>query len=388
MKRPNQIQNASRRRGVAARFPVGLWAGPLAAMLVAVFTADRAVAQQTPAPAASQTQAAVDEAAVVAQAIAELREKAMRRDQVDWKDIDREAKARLARGEDLQTVLEAIVARLEDGHSRVLTPAQVRQMTAGQAEAGAARTDARPQMPAPIPPSGRLLTSPGGCAIGYLRVPFLISIEAESIAGYVNTLVALQKELAARGAKGWVVDLRGNIGGNQWPMLAALSGILGDGEHGAVVTPDGGRMAWGTRPGAAWAMSPENTAVGDAAFIAPDTSTWPAAVLLDRYTASSGEAIAISFRGRPRTRSFGDPTSGRSSANTLIPLAHGGMIALTTSLMMDRAGKSYGGRLAPDEVLGLPTPEWGAALPIERGEVDAAVDASLRWLDAGCGKRR
>jgi hypothetical protein len=54
------------------------------------------------------------------------------------------------------------------------------------------------------------------------------------------------------------------------------------------------------------------------------SSTWrekrtpKVAVLIDRRTGSSGEAIAIAFRGRPETRFFGDHTEGASIANDVV----------------------------------------------------------------------
>src|SRR5690348_5042975 len=30
---------------------------------------------------------------------------------------------------------------------------------------------------------------------------------------------------------GWVVDLRGNVGGNMWPMLAGIGPLLGENDH-------------------------------------------------------------------------------------------------------------------------------------------------------------
>jgi hypothetical protein len=38
---------------------------------------------------------------------------------------------------------------------------------------------------------------------------------------------------------GWIVDLRGNSGGDMWPMVAGLGPIIGDGVLGAFVAPDG-----------------------------------------------------------------------------------------------------------------------------------------------------
>src|SRR6266850_8052486 len=56
------------------------------------------------------------------------------------------------------------------------------------------------------------------------------------------------------------------------------------------------------------------------------------AVLTDIGVASSGEAIAIAFRGRPNTRSFGTPTCGLSTAVDQFPLSTGGRMAVVTGV--------------------------------------------------------
>ena len=52
---------------------------------------------------------------------------------------------------------------------------------------------------------------------------------------------------------------------------------------------------------------------------------------------------------RPRTRSFGLPTAGLSTANGTFPLSDGAMILLTTAIEADRTGRRYGDKIEPDE---------------------------------------
>jgi carboxyl-terminal processing protease len=49
-------------------------------------------------------------------------------------------------------------------------------------------------------------------------------------------------------------------------------------------------------------------------------SNRPIAVLISGLTASSGDIVAISLKGRPDTRFFGEPTYGATTANTSYPL--------------------------------------------------------------------
>src|SRR5206468_4322951 len=64
-------------------------------------------------------------------------------------------------------------------------------------------------------------------------------------------------------------------------------------------------------------------------------------------TASSGEAITISFRGRPGARSFGAPTAGLSTGNEEYALPDGSMLFLTTSIEADRIGHRYAAGSCP-----------------------------------------
>jgi predicted enzyme related to lactoylglutathione lyase len=75
------------------------------------------------------------------------------------------------------------------------------------------------------------------------------------------------------------------------------------------------------------------------------------AVLTDSLTASSGEAVAVAFRGRPNARSFGWPTTGVSSANRTVFLPDGARLYVTASVYADRTGRTYGGSLVPDVMI-------------------------------------
>jgi len=98
--------------------------------------------------------------------------------------------------------------------------------------------------------------------------------------------------------------LRSDTGGNMWPMLAGLKPFLGSKGLGTFVSPTGS-----SRPGVAG----HGVGVDPPAALAALETAW-IAVLTGPRTASSGEAVTIAFRGRPRTRSFGLPTAGLSTS--------------------------------------------------------------------------
>ena len=164
---------------------------------------------------------------------------------------------------------------------------------------------------------------------------------------------------------GWIVDLRGNGGGNMWPMVAGVGAVLGDGDAGAFVGPTGLTTVWGYANGSSYSgAAAVHTIPNPYRLLRLDPKV---AVLTDCYVASSGEATAVSFRGRPNTRTFGTNTYGLSTSNQTINLSDGAQLFLTTAVFADRTGRRYGDVLPPDEVTG------GAVQTIQR---------AIEWLSA------
>jgi carboxyl-terminal processing protease len=78
------------------------------------------------------------------------------------------------------------------------------------------------------------------------------------------------------------------------------------------------------------------------------------AVLTDGRTASSGEAVAVAFRGRPGVLSYGAATYGFSTGNETVRLPDGALLRITSSRFADRTGLVYGGPLPVDVPAGDP----------------------------------
>lgn len=172
--------------------------------------------------------------------------------------------------------------------------------------------------------------------IGYIEVPRFTTGSATLNEQYVDALVAALEAGTARGVRGWVVDLRQNSGGIMWPMLSGLEPLLRGQSLGFFQTRDGNRQAWRNK-------------VPHAAAEVRSLAEVPVAVLTSRRTASSGEAVALAFRGRPHTRSFGEATAGLSTANRGHGLRDGTLILLTGSVFLDRNGQGDGSPVEPDE---------------------------------------
>jgi hypothetical protein len=207
---------------------------------------------------------------------------------------------------------------------------------------------------------------------GYVHVPQW-SGGSTSLADSLQTAV---RTLDGAPVCGWIVDVRGNGGGNMWPMLAGIGPLLGDTLEGAFgVGAEADR--WFYKDGvsgilhAGGKLDTLSRATVSATHLRDPGA--PVAVLIDDGTGSSGEAIALAFRGRPNTRSFGAPTAGYATSNRGARLPGGASMVVTTGYQVDRRGVEAGERIAPDESIAGPPPGWPFA-------TDNVARAAAAWL--------
>lgn len=237
----------------------------------------------------------------------------------DWPrlraEVHRDA-AHARHAADTYPVIKRVIAKLGNPHTALLT-----------SPGGGAPTSVR--------------TVPGGHMIGLTADVKLPPTSPDDGEVYVDSGRRLLLGLAAARPRSWVVDLRGNSGGDMHPMLTVVAPLLGEGRTGMVVHADGSTTDWGVREGhvfngeRVWFPQVKMPAM-------PAAETGPVAVLADGQTASSGEAVLISFVGAQNSRSFGEPTAGYATSNEVFELPDGARLAITTALMADRTGRTYG----------------------------------------------
>jgi carboxyl-terminal processing protease len=206
-------------------------------------------------------------------------------------------------------------------------------------------------------------TLPG--TVGYVRVTSFSGSGSEA-AAFTNSI---QRELMSADRDnliGWIVDVRGNGGGNMWPMVAGVGPVLGEGVIGYFIGPTGATSYWEYRDGASWLGGIVQQRVDAPYRLRRERPR--VAVLTDNGIASSGEATVIAFRGRPDTRSFGDATCGLSTANAGFTMSDGATLNLTVSVMADRTRTKYGDSIPPDEIVTDPR---------------QVVQRALEWLQSG-----
>lgn len=167
--------------------------------------------------------------------------------------------------------------------------------------------------------------------IMYVKLPGFLGTDGAQ--QYADTVVGYVKENPER-IKGVIVDLRDNTGGNLGPMVAALSPFLPDGELLSF------RIMGSDRP----VVLSEGTVTGGGSNLtveAVKVSEVPVAILQNEWTASSGEAALLAFRGLDYAKTFGEPTAGYCSCNMTYSLYDGAIMQLTVGSNVARTGQEF-----------------------------------------------
>ncbi|HEX4376607.1 MAG TPA: S41 family peptidase [Steroidobacteraceae bacterium] len=173
---------------------------------------------------------------------------------------------------------------------------------------------------------GQMLTGD----VGYLRVTSFTETTGTEMAQVVEQL---EHDRGQR-IKGFVIDLRNNLGG----VLDAAAEVADDFlDHGVIVTANG-RTA-------------------DAKFridAKPGDITHGAAlvVLVNGSSASASEILAAALHDNQRAKLIGRKTYGKGSVQTIMPLSDGQALKITTSRYFTPSGVSINGvGITPDVVL-------------------------------------
>jgi carboxyl-terminal processing protease len=264
---------------------------------------------------------------------------------IDWKLLRAKESTTLSQAKIAQDAYPAIremLKELGDNHSFLMQPWEASVMRGSGS-------------PATSPDVS--LLAPG---VGYASVPAYFGTSRDLGKVFASDMVHRISSFADQSKCGWIVDLRKDKGGNMWPMIAGLRPLLGRPPWGGFVDARGQASRW--RPG---------TEMDITVPAGPNLDATPVAVLIGRDTASSGEAVAVAFKGRPKTRFFGVPTYGLSTGNGTFDLPDGSRIMLTTVVDVDRAGNTYGKQIQPDQ--------W-----ISDDKPDETVKAASDWLKSTC----
>ncbi|MEP6746575.1 MAG: S41 family peptidase [Bacteroidota bacterium] len=208
--------------------------------------------------------------------------------------------------------------------------------------------------------------------VAYITVPWVSTTDSAICTLIADSLQQLISTLDTDGTNGWIIDLRKNTGGNCWPMLAGIGPLLGDGVCGYFVSARE-KISISYKDGAASQGKYVRCRVSNSNGYKMKTSNKPIIVLTGRRTVSSGEIVALAFKGKKQVYLYGEPTAGYTTANATYTLSDNSMLVLTVCMEADRNGKICEGRIMPDETI---------ATENYPGSKDSAKSAAMMWISA------
>lgn len=288
------------------------------------------------------------------EALTYMEEGSVNRKNLDWNllKIETYKKASHARTtKDTYEAIELAISLLNDNHSFFLRPGQVLFL----------ENTSNDQAIDIIQSTSMLLNN----HIGYLLVPPCNSLSQDSMKKYALSLQQEIETLDKNKLNKWIVDLRGNSGGNMWPMVLGLQPLIQRETFGFFSDGSGEYHAWNFESASVQLENFEICSL-DAPSYQLNHQAPTIAVLIDNQTASSGESTTIAFIGGPETKVFGQKTGGYTSANEQIQLSDGAAIFLATTYSADRLGRIYRDGIVPDQ-----TTEIG----------DSTLNEAIQWLE-------
>jgi len=281
-----------------------------------------------------------------------VKQNALYADSIDWNQLSREVTEKswgLATVEECRPVIDHILRTLRnagDKHSFFIPKEKATSQNSASYEAKQAESQYL------------------GNGIGYLKIPALSSMNSSVgqtfSQGIRSQLEALETQ---HNLTGWVVDLRHNTGGNMHPMITGLQPLLGEGIYGYFIFPR--RTIKKATPLYVWSGKGKEQPAGKTA-----KTQQRVAVLIDSLTGSSGEMVALSFKGRSNAKFFGQPSAGYTTTNQDFKLSDGAYLLLATGYMADKNRHKYLPNITPDVVV-----EYAPA-----NAQDKTIEAARKWL--------
>ena len=170
----------------------------------------------------------------------------------------------------------------------------------------------------------------------YVLIPGMLLLNPDSAKikaqEMYDQMVALK---ASSEIKGWIIDLRFNIGGNAYAMIDALYHLLGNEivytelnlEHKAVKVNrlENGQFLSGEK---------EELSINVSEVVDSDI---PVALITGKLTGSAGEDVVLAFRKRNHVLTIGEESYGFLTGNDEVHLPFGVKMAMTTSYLADKS---------------------------------------------------
>ncbi len=286
-----------------------------------------------------------------------------RRDEVAWTSLAARAKEQLrAAGscDDAYSSVSWCLKQLNEPHSFIMAPEKAARYAGGDMP--------QPGLADLSDVVGEIKGEWLEDSIAYLTIPWISTTDSLICERIADSLQSVIARLDSRNISHWIIDLRGNSGGNCWPMLAGIGPLLGDGVYGYFVG-SGEKIPIAYYNGSAFQGRHIRCQVSDSHGYRTRSTRKSIVVLTGHRTVSAGEIVALAFKGRQETCLIGQPTAGLTTANATYSLSDRSMLVLTVCQEADRTGRICEGSIQPDQLVSAGTVSD-----------DPARTAALAWL--------
>lgn len=241
---------------------------------------------------------------------------------------------------ELQPAFELILNRMRDHHGRILSAKDysiVAHFTDwDQARHQDDREKTQEHWAIVNDIEARFSSSYLGNGVGYLKV---VGIGPQT-AGQTeaNQIRSAIDSLHLQGITQWILDLRFNGGGDAHTMMAGLAPLFDEGQiiqltDGEDHVVGGGNIENGNFTYFGYQSCEMSSK--------PDLKKPKIAVLLSRWTVSSGELVAVALKDQENVKFFGEASGGMTTNTGGEPILDDVILVISTGTFADRNGKSF-----------------------------------------------
>lgn len=287
--------------------------------------------------------------------------------------------------EDTHTAIQKVMPLLQDHHSYFMTSAYVsKSLGLGSDDIEVIKNGQAPHIDKTKIDSlkvsleyasGKLMAG----NVGYLSVPPFNNLYHEAMTMFADSLQRIIQSLDRQNLTGWIIDLRDNSGGADMPMIAGLGPLLDSNNVYYSIDESGNVQARSFYKDGGYyniesGEKTESPLVQSTIKYKLANANLTIAILTNRKTASSAEAVTTIFAEQPNVKIVGSKTAGLTTVNSFNFLEDNSVLNLTIGYYANRNRKVYKQGIAPDLEIKAGTK------PDEAMKEDIVVQSALEWI--------
>ncbi len=218
-------------------------------------------------------------------------------------------------------------------------------------------------------------------SIAYVEIPFFLNNQGiDSINNnYVMKLRKAICDLSKINPKGYIIDLRRNLGGTVYPMISGIGELLQNLELGGTTIDNKNYEE-------KWELKNGNFFFGENSLSnIPEiecqisTENTPIVILIGRYTASSGEVVASALKGQKNIKLIGEQTAGYTTTNSWFSIYNNVSLNPSVSFYMSKDKTVHKDGVFPDI-------EVNESLNVDNMFSGKVMNKAIEWISTGYNK--